>query len=185
MGFQMVFTARPTIEMQNLLRILSLWHDTSPWEKVSIALVLFSCAETPSSWYASASRYRTLKDVIVFAVVEPIGKLVQVEREILPANIMVCPDDTPLEQTPKRINIVCVYFPVHIFACGMVYFLVAVPESVEIVIALPFIRGYQIHLVAYGLSHKLIQRIFGRAFDNSTNHIALAGDRPDNSSLSA
>lgn len=181
----MIFTTRPTIEVQNLLSEPSLGHGVSFLGKASIGLVSLRRDEAPSSPRASARWYSLLEDVGVFTVVEPIGKLIQVKREILPANIMVCPDDTPLEQTPKRINIVCVYFPMHIFARGMVYFLVAIPESTEVVIALPFIRGYQIHLVAYRLSHKLIQSLFRSAFDDSTYHVALAGDRPNNSSLSA
>jgi len=171
--------------MQNLLSILSLWHGVSFLGKDSIGLVSLICAEASASPVASACCYSPLKDAFVFSVIEPIRKLVQVERQILSADIVVCPDDAPLEQAPKRIEIVCVYFSMHIFASGMMYFLVAIAESAEVVIALPFICGDQIHLVTDCLSDEPIQRVLVRAFDDSAHYVALAGDCLDNTSLSA
>jgi hypothetical protein len=171
--------------MKNLLCIFSLSHAISPLGKASIALAWFYCAEGSSSCDASACRYGTLKDVGISSVIEPIRKLVQVERKIFSADIVVRPDDAPLEQAPKGIEIVCVYFPMHVFASGMMYFLVAISEPAEIVIALPFIRGYQIHLVTNCLGDEPIQRSLVRAFDDSANHVALTGNCPNNSSLSA
>src|SRR6266576_820626 len=103
MRFQMILPTRPTIEMQNLLSIFSLWHVGSLSGKASIGLVSLRRDEAPSSPRASARWYSLLEDVGVFTVVEPIRKLVQVKREILPADVVVGPDDTPLEQAPKRI----------------------------------------------------------------------------------
>ena len=171
--------------MQNLLSIPTLWHGTSPLGKASIALAWLDCAEEPSSRDASACCYSTLKDFWVFAVVEPIRKLVQVKREIFAADIVVCPDDAPLEQAPKRIEIVGVYFPMHVLTAGVMHSLVTIAKSMKIVVTLPFIRGNQIHLVTNRLGDKLIQRLFGCAFDDPANYTALAGDCPDNSSLSA
>jgi hypothetical protein len=171
--------------MQNLLSVPSFWHGTSPLGKASIALVSVYYAEGPSSRDASASRYSTLKDVVIFSVIEPIGKLVQVKRKILAADVVVRPDDAPLEQAPERIKVVGVDVSMYILASGMMYLLVAITEPAEIAIAAPLICSYQVHLVANRFGDKIIQGLFICAFNDSANHATLAGDRPDNPRLSA
>jgi hypothetical protein len=56
MGFQMIFTTRATIEMENLLRVLSA-HDVSPSGTFPIGLVFVRRSEAPSSPVASAFCY--------------------------------------------------------------------------------------------------------------------------------
>ena len=171
--------------MQDLLSISSFWHGTSQLEKAPVALVSVCSAEGPSSSDASASRYSTLKYVGILSVVEAIRELVQIEREVLPADIMIRTDDASLEQAPERIKIISVDVSMHVFASGMAYFLVTEAELAELIVARMFVRGDQVHLVAYSLADKLIQGFPISGFDYSADHIALAGNRSYNSDLRA
>jgi hypothetical protein len=185
MFFGMILPTRPTIEVQNLLRISSLWHATSLAGKASIGLVSLRYAEVPSSLVASAFRYSTLKDVGVSPVIEPIRELVQVERQILSAYIVVCANDATLEQAPERIEVVCVYLSMYVFAAGVMHSLMAIPEPAKIVVALPFIRNDQVHLVTDRFGDELIQCVLVGAFDDSADHITFARYCSNNSSLPA
>lgn len=173
--------------MQNLLCIPSLWHGVHFREKFQLHWFLVSVfyAEGPSSPDASAYCYGTLKDVWILPVIEPIRKLVQVERQVLPADVMVCADNAQLEQAPKRIKVVGMHVPMHIFASGMTYLLVAIAESAKIVIAFPFICGDQLYFVADGFTDELIECSHIGRFNDAANHVSLAGNRADNSGLAA
>src|SRR6266487_1433445 len=81
MSFEMILSARPTVEMQNLLPVPRLTH-----------CVAISAAEASGVSDASASCYGLPEDVLVLAVVKPEGKLVQVQGQILPADMMKCAD---------------------------------------------------------------------------------------------
>jgi hypothetical protein len=111
MRFQMILRTGPTIEMQNLLSIPTLWHGVQPSGKASIALVLVYCAEGSSSWDASACCYGTLKDIGIFTVIEPIRKFVQVERQVLPADVVVRPNDALLSRLQNESRLFVCTFP--------------------------------------------------------------------------
>ena len=181
MVFRMILPARTAIEMQNLLSIFSLGHDAPG--KAPVELVSLSCAEVPSSSVASAWRYSTLKNVWIFSVIEPIRKLVQVERQILSADIVVCPNNAPFQKAPERINIVGVDFAMHIFACSVAHFLVAITQFAKIVVSNPLIRCYQTNFIANSFGDELIQCPFACAFDDSADYIALTGDCSNDANL--
>lgn len=81
MGFKMVFTARPTVEVQNLLGVFRLRQG------------VVSFAEVSAAWDASAGCYRGSENVGILAVVVPERKFIQVQRQVLPPNILIRPDD--------------------------------------------------------------------------------------------
>ena len=54
---------------------------------------------------ASASCYRLAKNVGILAVVEAKLKLIQVQRQIFLAHVVISANDSTLEQRPKRIEV--------------------------------------------------------------------------------
>src|SRR5207249_9408750 len=86
MSFEMIFRARATVEVQNLLTVPRLSH-----------CVAISAAEASGVSDASASCYSLPENVLVLAVVEPEGKLVQVQGQILPADMVKRSDHSALQ----------------------------------------------------------------------------------------
>src|SRR5262249_51859686 len=71
-----------------------------------IALVGWSnCAETPASSSVSASCYGIEEDIGIFAVIVTPRKRVQVQRQILFADMMEATHNTALQKRPERISI--------------------------------------------------------------------------------
>src|SRR5881396_3524491 len=108
MSFQMIVSTGPTIEMQNLLPVARLTH-----------LSAISVAEASGVSDASASCYGVPENILVLAVVKPEGKLVQVEGQILPADMMKRSDHSALQQTPKAVDVAGMNQAAHVFARGM------------------------------------------------------------------
>src|SRR5439155_24808310 len=77
MSFKMILGTRPTVEMQNLLSVPRLTH-----------LSAISVAEASGVSDASASCYGVPENIPVLAVVKPESKFVQVQRQILPADMV-------------------------------------------------------------------------------------------------
>ena len=102
----MVFAARTTEKVDDLLPVLSLWHNVSsfPVSRTGTLIVLASCSEAVARSHASVACYRSTENVFVSAIVEPENKLVQVQREILPADAVIRTHDSALQQAPERFN---------------------------------------------------------------------------------
>jgi hypothetical protein len=78
-------------------------------------------AEAPASSVASASCYRGSENVRVLPVIEAPRKLVQVQRQVLLADVVVRPDDAALQQAPEGFKIVRVDVAAHILAARVVH----------------------------------------------------------------
>jgi hypothetical protein len=63
-------------------------------------------AEAAASVANSASCYDQIEDVGVLAVVETEGKLIEIQRQIILADVMVCANHATLEQRPERFDVV-------------------------------------------------------------------------------
>src|SRR5271167_3167382 len=61
-------------------------------------------AETVASSHVSAPCYGAPEDVLVVPIVESEGELVEIERQIFLAHVVVRPDDSALEQRPESFN---------------------------------------------------------------------------------
>ena len=70
-------------------------------------------AEASASSDASAFCYDFIEDVGILAVVEAIGKLVRIERQIFLAHVVV---RAALRERPQRFDVIGVNVPAHIFA---------------------------------------------------------------------
>jgi hypothetical protein len=165
-----IFSTRPTIEMQNLLTELSLTH------------CAFSFAEVSGVSDASACRYRGTKDVIVLAVVVSEYKLVQVQRQILLAYVVIRADDSAFQERPEVLNIIRVDIPANVLLIVVADH--AMPIAVvQSAVAVVLISRYQVHLLAYCLLNESVQSIAVGVLNNLARYVSLAADGTDNSSL--
>jgi hypothetical protein len=122
----------------------------------------YSTAEAAASVVTSASCYHLEENVGIVPVVEPKLELIQVERQIGFAHLVILSDDPTLEQAPKVFNRICVNDTTHIFARTMAYDLMwqAIRPFTEQAIAAVFIRGDQTNLLfVHGTAHELIERL--------------------------
>ena len=105
-------------------------------------------AEAGASGASSASCYNLVENVRVLPIVETEGKFVQVERQVLAADVVVSADHATLEQAPERFNIVGVDVAANINAVAVA------DDFVRIVGNLPIgrmlIGRQQTHLVGDG-----------------------------------
>jgi hypothetical protein len=63
-----------------------------------------SNAGAPTSPVASATSYRRPENIFGLAIVEPERELVQVQRKILLADVVMGADDTAFQQRPERFD---------------------------------------------------------------------------------
>jgi hypothetical protein len=169
MGFEMVFSTRPTKEMQNLLRVLFLRHKPS-W---------LSFAEAFASTDASAFRYGEPEHVGVLSVIVAKRELVQVERQILSADVVVRAQNASLQEAPEIINVAGVNVSPNIFVSAVTDRLVPIAASFEPVVTLELIRCDEIDFVAYGLLDKATQSSCINLFDHPADDVSFTADCAD------
>lgn len=105
------------IPPNNLLPVLSLWHNVS--SRVSRTRKLVEQAafsEAVARSHASVACYSSSENVFVLAVVEPKYKLVKVQREVLPADAVIRAKHSALQKTPERFDGVRVNDTANVFA---------------------------------------------------------------------
>ncbi len=135
-------------------------------------------AETFASVRVSAPCYRFAEYIGFFSIVKTELKLIQVQRQMFPANIVVRPDDSALEQRPKRINRLSMNLATYIFASTMAAALM--PEFVtQLLIAVCFIGSNQFHPVRNNPANESIERRRIGSLDHFADHVALTGNRAD------
>src|SRR6266851_4812614 len=142
-------------------------------------------AEAPASSVASASSYSASENVRVLAIVEAELELIQVQRQIFLAHVVISAYDAALEQRPERIEILGMHFTAYVLASRMLDGIVRESEYVQIVVTLPFICRDQINFLAYGLTHEAIEGCGIGMLDHLADHVALSGDRANDRSLIA
>jgi len=65
-----------------------------------------ACAEAAASVANSASCYDRIENVWILSIVEPERKLIQIQRKIFAADVMIVPDNPALEQRPEQFHVV-------------------------------------------------------------------------------
>jgi hypothetical protein len=140
-------------------------------------------AEAPASSVASASCYRGLENVGVLPVVEAPSELVQIERQIFLAHVVVRPDNSALQEAPKILDIVRVDAAAHVFALAMLNGLMRV-EMLQIGVANIFVSRDQRDLIRDRLFNEKAQGVRVGLFDRLADDITLARYRTDHSHLS-
>jgi hypothetical protein len=136
-GFQFVVLTGVAVEKDDRLRVFVLRHG------VSLAGILGSIepafwphdAETFASSDASASCYSRPENVRVLPVVVAELKLIQVERKILLADVVVRPNDAPLEQRPEAFDVVGMDVPANVFVLEVLHGVVQEAEGWQIAYA--------------------------------------------------
>jgi hypothetical protein len=185
-GFQFVVLTGVTVEENDLLRwfVSGLRHGVLTSGTALAALAFWTRdAKAPASSDASAPSYGAPENVRVIAVIEAEGKLVQVERQVFTAHVMVCTDDATFEQTPERIDALGMNLAAYVLASRMGYCVVLVAHCPEVVVAGVIIGCDQVHFPANSLSDKAVKRSCIGMFDHLADDITFTGDRSDNRSL--
>ena len=118
MRFQMVFGAWTTKEV-NDFRLLIHGVATSGIE-LAVRAFWTHDAEASASSVASASCYGAPGDVCVLAVVVAERKLVQIQRQVLRADVVIGADDAALQERPEGFDVVRVNHAPHVLACFVI-----------------------------------------------------------------
>jgi hypothetical protein len=187
--FQVILGTWPTKEMNDLLFCLAdLRHGVSLLGiSGSIEPAFWSRdAEASASSDASASCYSFSEDIGVFPVVVPELKFVQIKRQILLTDIVVRPDNAPLEQRPEAFDVVCVDVTANVLILRMLDgFVRKSTRCLQVVIAAMVIGRYKAHTITNGFTDETVQRRCVGLLNNLTNDVTLAGYRPNNGDFSA
>jgi len=161
-----------------------------PLETDPVESACWYAAEAPASSVASASSYRCPENIFGVSVVEPERELVQVERQIFLADLMVSADNSALEQRPKAFNRVWVNDAANILAAGMTDHATRqselIPAKSEQPIAAMLIGRDEINAFSVDcLAHKTIERRGVRVLDHLAHDIPLASNRADDGNLAS
>lgn len=186
--FQLVGFAGVAVEVNDFFSGLSCFgHNASLSGTFRVALVCWlATAEAPASQVASASCYRVSEYVGVLAIVLAELKLIQVQRQIFLAYVVIGADDSPFQQAPEALNRIRVNETAYIFAATMAddAMRILISESKQPIAGM-LIGSDQIDSATNGLSHKTIQRWRIGILDHLADHVALPRDRADDSYLVA
>jgi hypothetical protein len=140
----------------------------------------FACSEAPASYCTSAASYGYAENIFIVPIVKAELELVQIERQVLCADVVIRADNATLEQRPERFNRIGMDFTAHIFAARMSdRFMREV--TANIVIGLVLIGRDQRHFLADGLAHEACESGGVRAAYYPANHIPFALDCADDS----
>src|SRR5262249_9143755 len=101
------FSARRSVDMASFLKYPICWRASDYSEALAI-------------YCASVSCYRLPKNVLGLAVLEAKLKLVQVQRQVLLAHMVVAAYDTTLNQRPEGFDVIGMHFAAHVLAFAVV-----------------------------------------------------------------
>ena len=104
-------------------------HSVSPLGTIQVASACWplASAEAAASVANSASCYDRIENIWILSVVEPERKLIQIQRQIFTAHVMIVADDSAFQQAPKVLNRVRVNGADNILMLGMVHGLMLLP----------------------------------------------------------
>jgi len=139
-------------------------------------------AEHVSAGACSASCHDRSEDVRILALIMPEGKLRQIQRQIVLADVMEGAHDAALQQTPKTFQVIRVDVASHVFVLCMIHDGMR-KGLAQSAISWGFISGDQRHSVSDGLFDKLTQRQTVRVLDQLAHYIALPRNRADHGRL--
>jgi hypothetical protein len=140
-------------------------------------------AETFASVRVSASSYRFTENVFFVSVVKPELKLVQVERQIFLAHVMVRSDHAAFQQRPKTLDALSVAISAHILASGVPNELMLAIVDADRIVAAPFIRDDQRRMSLGYFADESGQGFGIGTLNYLTDKIPLARDCADYSGL--
>jgi hypothetical protein len=186
--FQFVVLTLEAVEVNDLLSGLSCFgHSASPSETIRVALVCWlATAEAPASQVASASSYRCPENVGILAIVLAELKLIQIERQIFFADVMVGADNPALQQRPKALNRICVNQAANVLAFTMPDHLVRIAlPALQILVAGMLVGRDQFNFLADGFSYEAAHRRHISVLDHLADHVTLAADRANDRNLVA
>lgn len=105
----------------------------------------------------------------------PIRKLIQVERQVLFAHMVVRAHDSALQERPERVNVSGVNLAAHILALAVLYRLVLI-IAVQEAIAGMLIGRNERDFFIHGFTNETIKRSHIGILNHLANDIALTGD---------
>ncbi len=136
-------------------------------------------AETFASVRVSASCYRLAEYIRFLAVVKSELKLVQIQRQIFFAHVMVGTDHATFQETPKTLDALGVNVAAHVLTSGMPNKLMLTVVNADRIVAAPFVRDYQCRVSLGNFADESGQGFRVRAFNHLADDIALARDCAD------
>ena len=139
-------------------------------------------AETFASVRVSAPCYRVAKYIVVLSIVEAERKLVQVQRQVLLADVMVRSHHATLQERPEVFEVLSMNLAAHVLALHMVHSFMA-ETAMQMFVANILIGRDQADSVADSLTYETFQRRSRGVFDHLADHVALARDRTDDTNL--
>jgi hypothetical protein len=144
-------------------------------------------AETVASSHVSAPCYGAPEDVRVVPVIESERELIEVQRQIFLADVVIGADDSALEQRPERFNRVRMNQAANVLAVRMPNDKVrhAVWPLAYQPITGMLIGRDQFDFARDSVAHELIKGRSIRVRDHLTNDIALSSDCSDDWNLSS
>ena len=149
----------------------------------SLSSLLGVCsAEAEPSVTTSAARYDQVKGVLVVPVVMPELEFIDVERHVGIRHLVMGADDPALNQRPEAFDGVGVHRADNVLVVRVADDFVRIFAG-ESLVANPFVRNQQAHLVGDDLPDEALERRGIVALDHAGNHAAVALDRADDRSL--
>jgi hypothetical protein len=133
-------------------------------------------AETFASVRVSAPSYRFAENIGFVPIVEPKLKLVQIERQIFLADVMVCSDHATLEQRPERFHRIRVNDAANILASRMINELMLAVVDADRIVSAKLIRDHERGASLGYLPNESGQRVSIDTLNHLTDHVAFAGD---------
>lgn len=133
----------------------------------------------------TARRNHRAKGVRVLAIVVTEAELIQVERQIIGAHVVIGADDSALQERPETLNIIGVDLPAHIFALTVIDGLMREAYRVQMRVAGMLVSRDEINLSAHGFANELAERTDISIFDYLADHVSLASNCADNGDLPA
>src|SRR6266851_8129738 len=148
--------------------------------ETSIASAGVLAAEVSASGIASASCYCCPENVGIVAIVVAELKLIQIQRQVFLAYVVIRADDSSLKKRPKILNVVGVNNAAHVFATAMTdSFVREILPAVEVSVARVFVCRDQFDFPANRLGNESAHRHYVGTFDHFADHVTLARDRAD------
>jgi len=145
---------------------------------------LCACSEAPASCCASAASYGLSKDVVIVPIIESELKFREVQRQVLPADVVVGADNAALQEAPEILDVVRVNLTANVFLGPVINCFVATNVIRHpLAIACTHVSRDQIHFLRNGLVDEAIERVDARILNDLTDDIALARDRADDGGL--
>jgi len=131
----------------------------------------------------SASCYDRIENIWILSVVEPERKLIQIQRQIFTAHVMIVADDSAFQQAPKVLNRVRVNGADNVLMQTVIDALMRHSVSAEIPITGVLIGRNQRYFVRHGGAHKILIRRESEFIDRLADYIPFASNRADHHRL--